>query len=79
MAEHPWLASCALLAFKAGAGFVHLHHAYGHPVSLDVHRHDATHVEALLRQAGLVVHTRVVREPDEHESTPQAYLLARAR
>lgn len=68
----------ALIAFKAGAGCVHLPRAYGHPVALDVHRHDPAAVEELLDGVGLVVHTRVVREPDEQESTRQAYLMASA-
>ena len=68
----------ALVAFKVGDGFVHLDHAYGHPVALDVHRHDVTVVEGLLGGSGLRVHTRVVRDPDRGESTPQAFLVAQA-
>jgi SAM-dependent methyltransferase len=68
-----------VLAFKAGTGCVRLTHAYDHPVSLEVHRHDPARVEDLLAGVGLTVHTRVVREPDAQESTPQAYLLAVAR
>ena len=32
-----------------------------------------------LNAAGLFVHARVVRDPDDQETVPQAYLLARKR
>jgi SAM-dependent methyltransferase len=69
-----------LMAFKIGrfAGdSVHLDAAYGHPLSLDVHRFPLTLVTDLLGAAGLVVETRVTQEPEGYENTPQGYVLAR--
>jgi SAM-dependent methyltransferase len=68
-----------LMAFQAGADPRRLDHAYGHPVALDVHRRPPELVTALLAEAGLTVHTQVLRRPThEHESSPQAYLMATA-
>jgi SAM-dependent methyltransferase len=67
----------ALLAFQVGDSCVRLEHAYGHAISLDVYRLSPATISALLGQSGLAVSTQVVREPDEREKTPQAYLLAR--
>jgi ubiquinone/menaquinone biosynthesis C-methylase UbiE len=66
-----------LVAFQAGSERVRLEQAYGHPVSLVVHRRSPEEVTALLRDAGLHVHARLVREPEHWEKCPQAYLLAR--
>jgi len=66
-----------LLAFQVGDERVHLEQAYGHAVSLDAYRLSPDRVAKLLSQAGLVVHTRLLREPDESEKVQQAYLLAR--
>jgi SAM-dependent methyltransferase len=66
-----------LLAFQVGDARVHLEHAYGHDVSLDAYRLAPDAVSDLLHEAGLFVHVRLLREPDEKESTQQAYLLAR--
>ena len=66
-----------ILAFQAGDEKVHLSQAYGHTISLDAYRLSPTRVEDLLAAAGLVTHTRVLRDPDPREKTPQAYLLAR--
>ena len=66
-----------LLAFQAGSEQVRLDHAYGHPVSLVVHRRSPHDVEGLLRDTGLDVYARLVREPEGWEKCPQAYLLAR--
>jgi SAM-dependent methyltransferase len=67
-----------LLAFQVGENQrVHKDAAYGHTVSLDSYRLSADHVADLLRRAGFVVHTHVVREAlYSHETTPQAFLLA---
>jgi SAM-dependent methyltransferase len=67
-----------LLAFQAGENqTVHKDQAYGHAVSLDSYRLAADLVVDLLRRAGFVVHTRVLRDPlFPHETTPQAFLLA---
>jgi SAM-dependent methyltransferase len=67
-----------LLAFQVGDEPLHLAEPFGHAVSLDFHRRQPDHVAGLLRQAGLAVHARLLREPDEGvEKTQQAYLLAR--
>jgi SAM-dependent methyltransferase len=70
-----------LLAFQAGANEqVHRHEAYGHPVTLDSYRLSPDHVAEMLMRAGLLVHTRMVREPlYAFEKTQQAYLLAHKR
>lgn len=65
-----------LLAFQAGDERVHLEHAYGHDLSLDAYRLSPDLVVELLRQAGLVVHARMLREPAGGERNRQAYLLA---
>jgi SAM-dependent methyltransferase len=70
-----------LLAFQAADGKihekVHLSHAYGHTISLDAYRLAPARIEALLTAAGLVTHTRMLRDPGPGKKTPQAYLLAR--
>jgi SAM-dependent methyltransferase len=68
-----------LVAFQVGDEPVQLREAYGHPVSLVVHRRRPETVVALLAYAGLDVHTRLVRNPEGREKSPQAYLLARKR
>jgi SAM-dependent methyltransferase len=66
-----------LMAFQAGSEQVRLEQAYGHPVSLVVHRRSPDEVAGLLRNVGLDVHARLVREPERWEKFSQAYLLAR--
>jgi SAM-dependent methyltransferase len=66
-----------LIAFKAGDDRVHLDHAYGHDLDLDVYRFPPERVAELLRDAGLVEVTRLAREADAREKTPQASVLAR--
>jgi ubiquinone/menaquinone biosynthesis C-methylase UbiE len=66
-----------LVAFQVGDEPVQLREAYGHSVSLVVHRRTPDLVVALLADAGLVVHTRLIRDPEGREKSPQAYLLAR--
>ena len=65
-----------LLAFQAGDARVHLDHAYGHELSLDAYRLSPDRVSELLRDSGFLVSARLVREPEDAEKTPQAYLLA---
>ncbi|HET6954086.1 MAG TPA: class I SAM-dependent methyltransferase [Acidimicrobiales bacterium] len=69
-----------LLAFQAGDGeCVHRADAYDTGISLTSHRHSPDDVARSLIAAGLQVHARAVREPAlDHESTPQAFLLARS-
>ncbi len=68
-----------LVAFQAGGGEgVHRADAYGSGISMTSYRHDPEHVARSLVEAGLAVHARAVREPElGHESTPQAFVVAR--
>ncbi|OAH12717.1 class I SAM-dependent methyltransferase [Streptomyces jeddahensis] len=66
-----------LLAFKVGDERVCLEHAYGHAVSLDVYRLPPDHIAGLLGRHGLGEVARLVREANDQEKTPQAFLLAR--
>jgi SAM-dependent methyltransferase len=74
-----------LLAFQAGsvadadADTEHLHLAerFGHEISLDYYWRDPDAVAEQLGKAGLRPHTRVLREPQEGEVRPRAFLLAR--
>jgi len=66
-----------LLAFQVGDGRRHLQQAYGHDISLDAYRMQPDQLAQQLDVAGLPVHARVVRDPDDQETVPQAYLLAR--
>lgn len=70
-----------LLAFQVGDEPLHMAEAFGRDVSLTFHRRQPDHVAELLSQTGLVVRTRMLREPDGYEGrmekTPQAYLVAR--
>jgi hypothetical protein len=67
-----------LLAFQAGDEQRHLAEAFGHAISLDAYRLPPDRVAEQLSQAGLVMHTRLLREPYQAvETVQQAYLLAR--
>ncbi len=66
-----------LLAFQAGDEPLHLSRPFGHPVSLDFQRRRPDHIAELANDAGLPVHTRMLREPQEGETTRQAYVMAR--
>ena len=65
-----------LLAFQVGDERVHLHHAYGHDLSLDADRLDPDRVVALLAEHGLHLRALHVRQPEGAERNEQAYLLA---
>lgn len=69
-----------LVAFQAGDGeCVHRADAYGTGISLTNYRHLPDEVARSLVAAGLQVHARAMREPElDHESTPQAFILARS-
>ncbi len=69
-----------LLAFQAGNGEgMHRADAYGTRISLTSYRHSPDEVVRHLTKAGLQVHARAVREPEfAHESTRQAFIVARA-
>ncbi len=68
-----------LLAFQAGTGErVHRTGIQGTPVALTNYRHDPDDVARRLTSAGFDVRSCVVREPEfVHESTPQAFVVAR--
>ena len=66
-----------LPAFPVGDDTVRRTEALGHTVTLDFHRCSPDRIADLLRRAGFRVDARLVREPDEAEKVPQAYLLAR--
>ena len=70
-----------VLAFQSGQGErVDRATAYGHPVPLTYYRHRVESVAGALTGAGWTVHATVRREPlREHETTPQAFLLALRR
>ena len=69
-----------LVAFQAGdGGRVQRADAYGTDISLTNYRHSADDVTRHMAAAGLRVHARAEREPElQHESTPQAFILARS-
>ncbi len=71
--------SHVLVAFQAGGGEgVNRTNAYGTSISLTNYRHSPEEVARSLATAGLHVHARAVREPEfDHESSPQAFILAR--
>lgn len=66
-----------LLAFQVGDESRHLEQGYGHAISLDAHRMQPDQLAHQLSHVGVHVHSRVVRDPDDLETLPQAYLLAR--
>jgi len=68
-----------LVAFQAGDGdCAHRGDAYGTGISLTSYRHLPDDVARSLVAAGLQVRARAVREPElDHESSPQAFILAR--
>ncbi|MEU5940009.1 class I SAM-dependent methyltransferase [Micromonospora sp. NPDC047548] len=66
-----------LIAFQVGNERRHIEQGYGHSVSLDAYRLPPDHIAELLSQAGLVVHARLLREPETREKVQQACLLAR--
>jgi SAM-dependent methyltransferase len=65
-----------LLAFQVGDEPRHLSHAYGHDIALDAYRLPPDRIGEMLRAGGFRVQARLVREPDESERTPQAFILA---
>ncbi|MER6366685.1 methyltransferase domain-containing protein [Kitasatospora sp. NPDC001527] len=65
-----------LLAFQVGDAALRIEDPWGHPVTLDFRRRQPAHIETLATDAGLRVTTRLVREPEADEKSPQAYLLA---
>ena len=70
-----------LLAFQAGAGeAVHRSEVYGTEASLTSYRHAPNQVTQSAIRAGLQPHAQATRGPElPHESTQQAFILARHR
>ncbi|GAB3457904.1 class I SAM-dependent methyltransferase [Streptomonospora sediminis] len=66
------------LAFQVGSEPLRFEEPFGHSAPLDFHRLDPDRVAEQLNGAGLQVCERTVRAPEGRETTPQAYLLARA-
>jgi hypothetical protein len=68
-----------LLAFQAGDGEPVPHaHAHGTNLPLTSFRHRAQAVSAQLEAAGFWVYANALRSPElAHETTPQAFVLAR--
>ncbi|GAB2867822.1 class I SAM-dependent methyltransferase [Streptomyces deserti] len=68
-----------LLAFQSGdeEGRLHLDERFGRPVSLDCYWRTPDTVAAHLTKAGLEIRARVLREPEDEEKRPRAFLLAR--
>ena len=64
-------------AFQVGDEVVRVRQGYGHSIGLDAWRRQPAQLERILGEAGLAVHTRVVREPVGPEKTQRAYLVAR--
>ena len=78
LASRALLGHFAELVTTEGGGFtVRLEQAYGHEVGYDAPRHDPDHVATMLADAGLRVTVRTERAAQDHEKTPQAFLLAR--
>ncbi len=69
-----------LLAFQAGTGeAVHRSDLHGRGVSLTSYRHAPEEVTRCLTAVGLQSRAQATREPEfAHESTPQAFILARS-
>jgi ubiquinone/menaquinone biosynthesis C-methylase UbiE len=70
-----------LLAFQAGKGEPEYRaEAYGTHLSLTSYRHGLDEVTGHLEEAGFQLYATVLREPRlEHETTPQAFVLARTQ
>jgi SAM-dependent methyltransferase len=66
-----------LLAFQVGNERLHIEQGYGHSVSLDAYRLSPDGIAELMSRAGLVVHARLLREPETREKVQQACLLGR--
>ncbi|PXY31636.1 class I SAM-dependent DNA methyltransferase [Prauserella muralis] len=65
-----------LVAFQVGDAPLRVEQPFGHAVSLDFQRLRPERVADALEAAGFSVRARLVREPEESEKVPQAYLLA---
>jgi ubiquinone/menaquinone biosynthesis C-methylase UbiE len=66
-----------LLGFQVGTEPRRMTTALGHEIALDFHRRQPSRMAELLAAAGTPVRVRTVREAQDGERTPQAFLLAR--
>lgn len=66
-----------LLAFQVGDEQRRRTEAFGREIALDYHLRLPEQVAELLVHNGFVMRARLVREPEEDETIPRAYLLAR--
>lgn len=66
-----------LLGTHVGDEYRHLQHAYGHPVSIGVHRRPPNRIAELLAEAGLAVTAQLLEEPGEGQERQHACLVAR--
>ncbi len=67
-----------MLAFQEGEQVRHIDAAYGHEISLDLHRRTIAGFEGWLREADFTVFSSMVVAPVNWEREPQAYLIAQA-
>jgi len=65
-----------LLAFQIGNERRHITQAYQHEISLDAYRLPPAWIAKLLTEAGFVMYSQTMRQPDSSEKVPQAYLIA---
>lgn len=65
-----------LVGFHVGDGRRPMQHAYGHDVSVEAWDVRPERIADLAGQAGLVVHTQLVRLPQVRERRPQASIIA---
>jgi len=65
-----------LLGFQVGTEPRRMTTALGHEIALDFHRRQPAHMAELLAAAGVPVRVRTVRQAQDGERTPQAFLLA---
>jgi SAM-dependent methyltransferase len=65
-----------LLGFQVGDEPLRMTSALGHEVALDFHRRRPSRMADLLAEAGVPVRVRTVREAEDGDRTPQAFLLA---
>ncbi|MEG8276891.1 class I SAM-dependent DNA methyltransferase [Streptomyces sp. AHA2] len=68
-----------LLGFQSGTdnGRLHLTERYEREIALDFHWRTPDTVADLLGEAGLEMYARVLRQPQDEEKMPRAFLLAR--
>ncbi|MEU6574948.1 class I SAM-dependent methyltransferase [Streptomyces sp. NPDC046805] len=68
-----------LLSFQSPGhhGHLHLDERFGHEIDLDYYWRTPETISDHLTAAGLSLHSRILREPQEDENYPRAFVLAR--